>query len=62
MIAIVRKLNTDQQKKVLVDYIAGKPIGEIAKEADISVRSTYNLLGKLGAHRCRCGDIHERSA
>jgi hypothetical protein len=60
MLAIIKKLTIDQQKKILVDFIAGHDVKDIAKDARISERSVYNLLDRMDAHRCRCGNVHER--
>jgi len=57
----IRKLDTDQQANAIRMFIEGEAAKAIAKKHGVSERTVYNVMDAADIHRCRCGDVHERS-
>ncbi len=39
-------------------YVGGAKIKDLIKTLEISERTGFNMIARVGVHRCRCGDIH----
>lgn len=50
---------TDAQRMGLISgYVGGAKIKDLIKPLAISERTGFNMIARVGVHRCRCGDIH----
>jgi len=52
-------LLTDAQRMGLISgYVGGAKIKDLIKPLEISERTGFNTIARVGVHRCRCGDVH----
>jgi len=50
---------TDTQRMGLIcDYVGGSKVKDLIEPLGISERTGFNVLSRVGVHRCRCGDVH----